>query len=450
MKPNILFLVLDALPAKKCYENSSKIKIPNIKKLMKEGVVFKQAISSGDETPVSFASMFTAKFPFKGAIRPSLWTYKYRKNSNNYIKILKKNGYQAYATLPKLTAWKEIFSDLEIDYYLSHNDRLFNGLGEKILKKINEKEMNEPWFYLLHLLDSHKPINYPNEFDTNEFGVDEYERMMSYVDTWIGKFLEKIDLENTIIIISADHGDYIRTINDNGKVISFEYKNMSNPTQKIRKIIPKKLHPIMIKSLLIMRSIITKIKLQKIGRELTVFEKRTLTGARSYTNHFLFDELINVPLIMTGPGLKKGLEINNIVGLIDLFPTICDILKINDVNSQQDGISLVGLMEGKNIQERVIYSETSLNLKNKDEGGYGIRTSKYKYFKSASKNKKNIHLYNLEKDPFEEVNIAEKNEKIVEKMENILVKLIASGTNDNEKDFIKNQMEKKRKNLLDN
>ena len=113
MKPNILFLVLDALPAKKCYENSSEIKIPNIKKLMKEGVVFKQAISSGDETPVSFASMFTAKFPFKGAIRPSLWTYKYRDNSNNYIKILKKNGYQTYATLPKLTAWKEIFSDLD-------------------------------------------------------------------------------------------------------------------------------------------------------------------------------------------------------------------------------------------------------------------------------------------------------------------------------------------------
>ncbi|MDC1103847.1 sulfatase-like hydrolase/transferase [Nitrosopumilus sp.] len=450
MKPNILFLVLDALPAKKCYENSSEIKIPNIKKLMKEGVVFKQAISSGDETPVSFASMFTAKFPFKGAIRPSLWTYKYRDNSNNYIKILKKNGYQTYATLPKLTAWKEIFSDFDIDYYLSHSDRLFNGLGEKILKKINEKEMNEPWFYLLHLLDSHKPINYPNEFDTNEFGIDEYERMMSYVDTWIGKFLEKIDLKNTIIIISADHGDYIRTINDNGKIISFEYKNMSNPTQKIRKVIPEKLHPMMNKSLLIMRSIITKIKLQKIGRELTIFEKRTLTGARSYANHFLFDELINVPLIMTGPGLKKGLEINNIVGLVDLFPTICDIIKINDKNSQQDGISLVELMEGKNIEERAIYSETSLNLKNKNEGGYGVRTSKYKYFKSSSKNQKNIHLYDLEKDPFEEVNIAEYNKKIVEKMENILTNLMSSETNDNEKDFIRKQIEKKRKKLLDN
>ena len=133
-----------------------------------------------------------------------------------------------------------------------------------------------------------------------------------------------------------------------------------------------------------------------------------------------------------------------------MFPTICDIIKISDKNSQQDGISLVELMEGKNIEERAIYSETSLNLKNKNEGGYGVRTSKYKYFKSSSKNQKNIHLYDLEKDPFEEVNIAEYNKKIVEKMENILTNLMSSETNDNEKDFIRKQIEKKRKKLLDN
>jgi membrane-anchored protein YejM (alkaline phosphatase superfamily) len=262
----VLFLVLDALPAKRCFENSSNAKIPNIEKLMKEGISFKQTISSGDETMVSFASMFTAKFPFKAAIRPSLWTYKYKQNSKNYIKILKKNGYRTYATLPKLTAWKEIFSDLEIEYYLSHSDRLFNGIGEKILKKLDQNKMDEPWFYLVHLLDSHKPIYYPDKFNSDEFGIDEYERMMSFVDSWIGKFLEKIDLENTIIIISADHGDYVRTVTENDKVISFEYRTFSNPTQKIRKIIPKRLHPLLIKTLLGIRNLVTRIKLLKLRR----------------------------------------------------------------------------------------------------------------------------------------------------------------------------------------
>ena len=446
MKPNILFLVLDALPAKKCYENSSKIKIPNIKKLMKEGVVFKQAISSGDETPVSFASMLTAKFPFKAAIRPSLWSYKYKQKSENYIKILKKNGYQTYATLPKLTAWKEIFSDLEIEYYSSHSDRLFNGIGEKILKKLDQKEMDEPWFYLVHLMDSHKPIYYPDEFDSDEYGIDEYERMMSFIDSWIGKFLEKIDLENTIVIISADHGDYVRTITENEKVISFEYRTFANPTQKIRKIIPKIFHPLMIKSLLTMRNIITKIKLQKLGRELTPFEKRTLTGARSYTNHFLFDELIHVPLIMTGIGLEKDLEINTMVGLVDLFPTICELVKIQDKNNFQDGKSLVPLIQGNNFEERPIYSETSLNLKNKNEGGYGIRTSKYKYFRSASDKNKKIHVYDLENDPLEEKNLSENNHELTIKMEKILDDI--KNTETSEKEFIKKQILKKRSKIL--
>ncbi len=447
MKPNVLFLVLDALPAKRCFENSSKIKIPNIRNLMKKGVSFKQTISSADETMVSFASMFTGKFPFNAGVRPSLWTYRYKSNLENYIDNFKKNGYKTYATLPKLTALKEIFSDFEIEYYLPHNDRLFNGLGEKILKKLNQKDMHEPWFYLIHLLDSHKPIYYPDSFDSDKFGIDEYERMLSFVDSWIGKFLEKIDLKNTLVIITSDHGDYVRTITDKEKVISFEYRTFANPTQKIRTILPKIFHPFMIKSILSMRSLITKIKLRKLGRKLTPYETRSLTGARSYADHFLFDELIHVPLIMAGAGIEKVLKVENMVGLVDLFPTICDILKIKKITGLQDGISFAPLLEGKNIQERPIYSETSLNLKNKNEGGYGVRTQKYKYFRTNSDKNKQIHLYDLEKDPLEEENLAISNPDLIKHMEDLLHKLKLS-QQDAEKDFIRKQILKKRNRLV--
>ena len=449
MKPNILFLVLDALPARICFDSSPKAKTPNIKKLMSNGITFKQTISSGDETMVSFASMFTAKFPFRAAIRPSLWKYKYKSNTENYIRILKKHGYKTYATLPKLTAWKEIFSDLDIDYYVSHSDRLFNGLGDKILEKINKNKMEEPWFYLVHLMDSHKPIYYPDEFDSEEFGEDEYERMISFVDSWIGKFLEHIDLEKTLVILSADHGDYVRRITNNGKVISFEYKTFANPTKKIKKLTPGGLEPVITKLLLKTRELVTGVKLKKIGRELTPFEKRSLTSARSYTNHFLFDELVHVPLIMSGIGLKNK-EIKEMVGLVDLFPTICDIIKIDDLQKNVDGKSLVPLIENGDFQERPIYSETSLNLKNNEEGGYGIRTSKYKFFKTASQKNKKIHLYDLENDPLEEENLAKSHKEITEKMEKMLEELQSSTTNENEKEFIKRQLAKKRKNLLSN
>lgn len=448
MKPNVVLLVLDALPAKKCYDSGLNSKTPNIVKLMKNGVSFKQAISSGNETMVSFATMFTGLFPFAAAIRPTLMSYKYKPNIENYIRILKKNGYNTYATLPELTAWKEVFSDFEIDYYQYHDHRLFNGLGEKIVKNLNDKQMKEPWFYLIHLMDSHKPINYPDHFNSNEFGLDEYERMMAFVDSWIGKFLENLNLEKTLVILTADHGDYIRTIIHNGKRISFEYRSFAKSTHKVFKLTPKFLYPIMIKSLLALRNFITKIKLLRLGVKLTPYESRTLTSARSFTNHFLYDEVIHVPLIMTGFGIPKGKKIQNLVGLVDLFPTICDILGIKEKPKFQHGRSLLPLLEGREFKEFPIYSETSLNLKNENEGGYGIRTSKYKYFRTGSKKDKKINLYDLEKDPLEEVNLSEDHKDIIQHMEGLLKELKNNVPQESETDFIKKQIAKMRKNLL--
>ena len=37
----------------------------------------------------------------------------------------------------------------------------------------------------------------------------------------------------------------------------------------------------------------------------------------------------------------------------------------------------------------------------------GIRTDKYKYFRFARNADENVHLYDLENDPFENTNIAE-------------------------------------------
>ena len=50
----------------------------------------------------------------------------------------------------------------------------------------------------------------------------------------------------------------------------------------------------------------------------------------------------------------------------------------------------------------------------------GIRTDKYKYFRNRYDSSKNVHLYDLENDPYEDDNIADRNKKIVEEMEDIL------------------------------
>ena len=33
--------------------------------------------------------------------------------------------------------------------------------------------------------------------------------MVSAIDYWIGEIIKNVDLENTLVVLTADHGDYI-------------------------------------------------------------------------------------------------------------------------------------------------------------------------------------------------------------------------------------------------
>ena len=60
------------------------------------------------------------------------------------------------------------------------------------------------------------------KFDITKFGMSSYERKVSEIDFWIGKIIKKIDLKNTILIITSDHGDYIKSANIANKELDFK------------------------------------------------------------------------------------------------------------------------------------------------------------------------------------------------------------------------------------
>ena len=51
--------------------------------------------------------------------------------------------------------------------------------------------MKQPWIYYIHLIDLHDKIIVPPQYDKEEFGKTPYERMLSYIDEWIGKILNQ-------------------------------------------------------------------------------------------------------------------------------------------------------------------------------------------------------------------------------------------------------------------
>ncbi len=118
---------------------------------------------------------------------------------------------------------------------------------------------------------------------------------------------------------------------------------------------------------------------------------------------------IHIPLIATGGSFTGGKRIQNLVSLIDLPVTLLDCAGIPKPEDFQ-GHSLRNLVEGK-VQE---WQECVFVQISESQVGRAIRTRKWKYSVVAEEDPWECpgadvyyeqYLYDLEKDPFESVNL---------------------------------------------
>ncbi len=426
-KPNILFIVIDSLRADKCFSDSKTSITPNLDNLRKNGVSFTQTISTVATTIPSLGSIFTSKFPNNIGLSVEKFE-QLNLDSHNYLQILKENGYDTFATMP------EIASDFGLTCDFKNDDSsydnyfgLFDGLGDKILEKLSSNISKTPWFLYIHLFDLHTPIIPPSEFNNKQFGESNYEKMISAIDFWIGKIINKIDLENTLIVLTADHGEYVPVIHHNNKIINFESGTGESKLWMMGNKVPTQLYPLKKKLSSLLRNMRKNNKKSKLDSlSLSKYEKRVMLESRMSEGHRMFDDLLHVPLIISSHKLPQNKTIKTQVRQVDIFPTIADIVGIEPI-SQIDGVSLLPLINDQDIEELPAYIESPPTVTGDLKKIVGVRTSKYKFLKSLDETKKIFELYDLENDPLEENNVAENSPKIISNMENMLTKI--SSTN---------------------
>ena len=427
MKPNILIITVDSLRADKIYGNDKSSLTPNIDSLIKKGVYFTQAISTSDATGLSLGSIFTASYPFKTGITH----FNYNPDVSTYFQILKDQGYHTFATVPDVSFFLKLTSNLtdKDAYVYDKRDswiQLVGGIGQLIINRL-ERKLEEPWIYFIHLMDLHAPFYLPKEFDSEKYGKTRYDRMVSAIDFWIGKFLEKIDLTKTLVIISADHGDYIPILDKQPKVQT----KIHTLLKKGKETFPS-LEPIGLKFFIAFNSLKKSYKYNKLKKTLTENQLRTLDARGQW---HLYDELIRIPLIFTGQGIQSSKIISEQVRQVDIFPTIIDILKISGLHNTVYGRSLVPLFVGKSLEEIPAYIETGSRDPKKLGNIIGIRTSKYKYLRSRIDSTQNISLFDLQNDPLEQNNLAQSKPEIVKEMENLLNEIKIDSINQNPPEF---------------
>jgi len=441
MRPNIIFFLIDGLRVEQIYGNNRTCKTPNIDSLISKGMYFEQAASSADGTIISLNTIFSSNFQVAHAAR-------YQKvvlNENNLIDILKKNGYHVYGIFPNLTSFnllRECFENENHSYnYITPNippQTLPTGLSKKIIQLLESKKQ-EPCFYYFHIFDLHplregrKPIGIEN-FDNEKFGSSAYERTVSAIDFWLGKILEHVDLNNTILILTADHGERIPYGGLRGT--DFEPK-LENTVDFGKKLLPKSAHKIGGQFLSNIRKSVGKRKLNRSNKKLTNYQKRSRDP---YFTLSLFDEMIHVPLLFAG-NLIKPRVITKQVRHVDIFPTIYELLGI-PLDIKISGKSLVSLANESSQEENLNYLHTSPYQKLSPLDMVGFRTSKYKYFRAARNSKENVNLYDLRNDPFENNNIAHTHKQLVVQFEKKILKLEKDNLSEYEEKTSDKEMEK--------
>jgi len=126
-------------------------------------------------------------------------------------------------------------------------------------------------------------------------------------------------------------------------------------------------------------------------------------------------------LLFVGNSIKPRI-ITKQVRHVDISSIIYELLDIQ-LDRKISGKSLISLDDESSQEENINYLHTMPYQKLTPSDMVGLRTSNYKYFRSAYDAKENVHLYDLKNDPYENNNIAETNKELVTEFEKKILQL---------------------------
>lgn len=316
-RPNVLFISLDTVRADVAYSG----RLPGVEALRRAGTTFRQAISSCPLTPISHATVFTGLQPPRHGIR-HLLREQLRTDVPTLAERLGDEGYSTAAVVscPGLNSWYGInrgfgFYDDEIPLLpdgrnpLTVNDVKLRGLALKRAPLVVERAINwldqqppEPFFLFAHFFDAHWPYEPPEDFDPG--AANPYEGEVAYSDHYLQRLLDRLaGLERPLLVVCfSDHGEDLAGWYPNDHAGDPRY------------------------------------------------------GYEEGHGCLLFDATQHVPLIIGGPGVPAGREVDQQVRLVDIMPTVLDLLGL--APSDSDGASLAEFFARDEVASRPAYSET--------------------------------------------------------------------------------------------
>jgi arylsulfatase K len=133
----------------------------------------------------------------------------------------------------------------------------------------------------------------------------------------------------------------------------------------------------------------------------------------------MYEPSVRVPLIVSGPGVRRGTEVTDLVSLIDIYPTLMDMASLPHPQGLQ-GHSLAPLLTG-DTSERPDWVLSEFHGTAINTGMTMLRRDDWKYITYVGYEPQ---LFNLADDPWEVNNLAQVRPNVVAELEAQLCQVV--------------------------
>ena len=399
-RPNVVLIVLDTLRADHlgCY-GYFRDTSPNLDRLAKEGVLFKDAHATAIATGPGFTSIITGLSPIHHCFYLTPWNIPNLIDFDDEIptiaELVQANvegiTTAAFDNLVNFSSHMDQFVR-GFEYYVNptrdpgpvHATLVGGEVNKRLIPWLREHR-DDHFFLFVHYWDPHTPYNQPEEFrgifkhepgrlddlvvkrapagydyvpgwgkvgqlwepspDEGKPTIDLYDGEIRYVDHLVGEVVSTLEelgiADRTVVIVTSDHGE-------------------------------------------------------QLGQH------------GLYDHRGLHESVIYIPLIIWGPGtIEGGKVVEGYVQQADIAPTILSLLGVPESKWPKfDGTDLMRFVNGEEPPREEIFVE--------DHEYRAVIRGRWKYIRNYFE--RGEELYNLDDDPMEVVNLAADKRELTEEL----------------------------------
>lgn len=382
--PNVLVLAIDSLRADAVF--GEEVATPTFDRLAHTGVSFRQAVCTATTTTPSFSSMLTGCYPPRHGVR-GLQGYRLSQSVTTMAETFAQAGYRCYAevTGPLLPETGILRGFHEARCRQAYKVPFFYWREEVIAKM---RSYAKPWFMLLHIWEVHRPYRSPPNFEKRKDKAG-YQAAVHATDEWLAPVFEAAG-SDPLIAVTGDHGEQYPS-----SPLQFQMLRVARRSR---------------------RSF-------RLGKWLPYLDNR-FAGLEIGHGFALHEELVRVPLILTGPRVSNARRVDAQVRHIDLLPTLADVCGIPPPEGI-DGRSLKPFMDGAALPEEPAYME-AVGVKLGGDRIAGARTPDWKLLKAPG-GKKTLHRLNPGGAPDERHNHARNESAVTRRLDEYIARVESTG-----------------------